>query len=48
LLSLSALVIVTRRTRRIEPPLPLTDAYGNPVALDNRLGLISPMAIFRD
>jgi solute:Na+ symporter, SSS family len=47
LVSLAAMVAVTLATRRIEPPLPLTDTDGNPLALDNRLGLISPLAIFR-
>lgn len=46
--SLVAMIVVTLITRKSEPALPLTDVDGQPLALDNRLGLISPLAIFRD
>lgn len=46
--SLVAMVTVTLITQGREPPKPLTDVDGNPLALDNRLGLISPMDIFKD
>lgn len=46
--SFVSMVVITLATRKWEPALPLTDADGNPLALDNRLGLLSPLAIFRD
>ncbi len=48
LVSLVLMVAVTLLTNKWDPPLPLTDADGNPLALDNRLGLVSPLAIFRN
>ena len=39
--SLLAMVVVTLVTQKSEPPLPLTDVDGNPLALENRLGWVS-------
>lgn len=40
--SLVTILIVTPLTQRIDPPRPLVDSDGNPVELDDRLGLLPP------
>lgn len=46
--SIVLMIVVTLLTRKSDPPLPLTDVDGRPLPLDNRMGLVSPRAIFRD
>ena len=43
--SLLAMVVVTLLTQKSEPPLPLTDVDGKPLALDNRLGWVSMWSV---
>jgi Na+/proline symporter len=46
--SLVLMIGVSLATKKLDPPLPLTDVDGNPLPLKNRLGLISIREIFRD
>lgn len=48
LASIALMVVVSLATKRPDPPLPLTDVDGQPLPLTNRLGLMSPLRIFRD
>ncbi len=41
LLAMVVVTLVTLVTQKSEPPLPLTDVDGNPLALENRLGWVS-------
>ncbi|MES2792168.1 MAG: sodium:solute symporter family protein [Planctomycetota bacterium] len=46
--SLVLMIVVSLATKKIDPPLPLTDVDGQPLPLKNRMGFMSPMAMFRD
>lgn len=48
LVSVVLMVVVTLLTVKFDPPKPLTDVDGNPLALDNRMGFMNPMKMFRD
>lgn len=46
--SLVLMIVISLLTKQIDPPLPLTDADGNPLPLKDRLGFLSIKEIFRD
>jgi len=46
--SIVLIVVVSLATQKSDPPLPLTDVDGQPLVMRDRLGLVSPMDIFRD
>ncbi|MBI3863654.1 MAG: sodium:solute symporter family protein [Planctomycetia bacterium] len=46
--SIVLMVGVSLATQKKSPPIPLTDVDGQPLALDNRLGIISLWDVFRD
>ncbi len=47
LVSLVLMIVVSLATQKKSPPLPLTDVDGQPLALDNRLGIVSLWDVFR-
>ncbi|MSR59882.1 MAG: hypothetical protein EXS05_19960 [Planctomycetaceae bacterium] len=42
------MIVVSRLTKSLDPPMPLTDVDGNLLPMQNRMGLISARLIFRD
>ncbi len=46
--SVLMMIVVSLVTQKKDPPLPLTDVDGQPLAMENRMGLMSPVHIFRD
>jgi len=46
--SLVLMVVVSLATKKFDPPLPLTDADGNPLPLRKRLGFLPFSDVFRD
>jgi Na+/proline symporter len=46
--SIVLMVVVSLATQKSDPPLPLTDVDGQPLVMRDRLGLVSPLDIFRD
>lgn len=47
-ISVVLMIVVSLLTQKAAPPLPLTDVDGQPLALDNRLGLVSLLDVWRD
>jgi SSS family transporter len=47
IVSILLMIVVSLATQKKSPPLPLTDVDGQPLALDNRLGIVSLWDVFR-